>query len=577
MSETGKKITRDELFKAVWAKPIKTLAQEWNTTYLRITEACRDMEIPRPSQGHWQLVKLGCVPEEQSLPIATEGIPLEVYLIPKSESREEATATARPATEVSLSSCTVLGESSTSVRQQTKAEDAPTVADQAVLNLLRQAKKLDFWKESISEQFRSWELQKWLGIPEESKLTEAKLLSQLKKARKDYRAFQVAIDETKSSTNPNVTVVSIELSLRPGYEWRDACEEAWSLVSNPNAACLSDNALRLYDWAKGPKNTGKMTERRKIGAQARLRKTYDEIEAHLREIRAKADPTIHWEKQGDLWNLKVRVWFGDKPVAPYQHGPLNPPLGLDLEEVYKTELDRFRTWLHAEILRPGFPDQAEGVGVFDIRDRKTVLSVFSVLPKSCGRYGNLPDFFNALRLMDGIEIQASFEEGSGPWLVMCQPAEGLTWQHIKERLKAKAEEVPIQKKYGLSADSSALLTWILELRSEEFELGMTPGIEEAFEGDIGIETDCGKENIRAYTELLVEEINEKTEFDVRLIRWHHYSQEETRILVRKKKPDFEKLLQSVQVFALREGKLVEMEHARESINRLLGRSDASNK
>ena len=88
--------------------------------------------------------------------------------------------------------------------------------------------------------------------------------------------------------------LAIEIRLREGYEWKDAWEEVWTFAESPNAHCLSDNALRLYLWAKGPKNTGKMTERRKIGAQAGLRKTYSDMEDHLREIQLKADSSIQW-------------------------------------------------------------------------------------------------------------------------------------------------------------------------------------------------------------------------------------------------------------------------------------------
>ncbi len=51
--------------------------------------------------------------------------------------------------------------------------------------------------------------------------------------------------------------------------------------------------------------------------------------------------------------------------------------------------------------------------------------------------------------MEGIEIQHSFEDGSGPWLVVCQPDEGLTWREIKARLMTKAKEIPLEKKYNL--------------------------------------------------------------------------------------------------------------------------------
>ncbi len=68
---------------------------------------------------------------------------------------------------------------------------------------------------------------------------------------------------------------------------------------------------------------------------------------------------------------------------------------------------------------------------------------------------------------------------------------------------------------------------------------MTPPVEEHLEQGIGIEAKLGEENVKAYTELLAEEINEKTEFSLRVICWHHYSKELTRVLVKKKQTDLE--------------------------------------
>ncbi len=59
-----------------------------------------------------------------------------------------------------------------------------------------------------------------------------------------------------------------------------------------NAYRLSDNALRLFIWAKGPKNTHTMKHRWIIGAQAKLQNARDHIVDYLLEIRLKADPVF---------------------------------------------------------------------------------------------------------------------------------------------------------------------------------------------------------------------------------------------------------------------------------------------
>ncbi len=313
-----------------------------------------------------------------------------------------------------------------------------------------------------------------------------------------------------------------------------------------------------------------MTDVRRIGAQARLRRTYSDIEDHLREIRFKADASIQWKLGHDeAYHSRMRVWFEEQEVVFYEHGPLNPGLELNLRRNEHDELKRFTAWLHAEFLKPGFPDGAETVGIFDIRDRKILKRAFSKLPESCGRFAPDPDFFEASRVVEGVEIAHHFAEGMGPWIVTCRPA-GVTWKEIKARLIAQAGEIPLEKRYALSGDGRALLKWILDLRRGEYLLGMTPPVEEHLEVDIGIETGWGDENVRTYVELLVEEINELTEFSLRTIGWRHYGREQTRILVRKKQSGLEETVREVQVWGLGKGTLLDAETVRAALNRLAG-------
>jgi hypothetical protein len=139
--------------------------------------------------------------------------------------------------------------------------------------------------------------------------------------------------------------------------------------------------------------------------------------------------------------------------------------------------------------------------------------------------------------------------------VICQLQQGITSHEIKARLAAKAQEIPLERKYILSTDSRLLLKWILELRSDELLVGLTPPVEEHIENDIGIGTELETENIPAYIELLVAEINENTEFNLRIVNWHHYAKAQTRILVRKKLEDPDQLVRTVQIFGLSKNKL----------------------
>jgi hypothetical protein len=564
MSGQDKIITREELYEAVWSKTLKTLAQEWNTTYLRLAQACQEMEIPRPSQGHWQAIALGHTIEKPPLPARTEITPQQLVLLPQGV-RQVKTPTPKENPTVA-DAVRKLPEIPNTPRQQVNLSQA---AEEAILDLMRQAKKIDFWRDKLLHRMRPYELTGWLGLEEGIKFAESRLLGAIKNVRKEFKSFQVKVEETQNQYRQSEPEIWIEIDLRDGFEWKDAWEEAWSFAEKPNSFCLSDNALRLHAWSKGPKNTGALVKWNKIGAQAGLRKTYSDLEDHLWEIRLKADSSIQWEIIGDWGHKQVRVWFENKDLIYYQHGPLNPTLGLNVAEVRHAELERFQKWLFGEISKPGFPEGNEVVGILDIRDRKTVKRVFKALPKEVGSYGSMPGFFNALRLPEGMEIRHSFEDGAGPWLVVCQPDEGFTWREIKARLAEKANEIPLEKKYNLSADSLALLRWILDLRKDEFLQQMTPPVEERMENEIGFQADLTDENFRAYLELLLEEINEKTEFNLRAINWKSYSDILTRIHVKAKGENLDEVVRAVQVWGLRQNKLLANDKVKAAIKRLL--------
>jgi hypothetical protein len=549
MSEP-EKITREELYERIWKMPATKLAKELGISDVALAKVCRTLNVPKPGPGHWRLIQLGWEIARPALPALEERAAAEAKIEPESQpagklGETPAAPALPPATEG------VLGPSE--------------AAERGVLDLIRQATRIDFWRECISIEVYPGGLAGWLEVEAGEKALERAV----KNVRKEYRAFRVEVKDAEDRYGQQY--LQVRIVLREGCEWKDAWEEAWTFAEKPNAHCLSDNALRLYLWARGPKNTGRMTDVRRIGAQARLRRTYSDVEDHLREIQFKADSTIQWEDGHDeAWHDQMRVWFQGQDAIFYHHGPLNPALGLNLRTIEFAELERFKSWLHAEVLKPGFPDGRETVGIFDVRDRKTLKTAFGKLPDSCGKFAPDPDFFEALRVVEGVVIAHEFANGVGPWIVTCQPEEGVTWREIKERLGAKAKEMPLEKRYKLSGDSRALLKWILGLRSDEYLLGMTPPVEAHLERDIGLGTEVEEENVRGCVELLVEEINEQTEFNLRTIGWHHYTKEQTRILVRKKRADLEEIVRAVQVWGLGRDKLLDGDCVRASLERLVG-------
>jgi hypothetical protein len=454
-----------------------------------------------------------------------------------------------------------------------RKRDRTNAVQQAVLDVIRQAGGIDFWVSQLLRTFASYELNSEISVTDQ-RFNNATFRAALKAMRKSYDTFEVSWTEKAAEYDPDRISFTIEIKLHDYSEWKDAVREAWGFSETPNQHGLSDNALKLYQWAKGPKYTDGWIQRNSIGAQAGLRKSYFYMDRHLEEIQAKADPTIRWETDNEFSKPKFRIWFANEPTSYYNYGPLNPLLGLDVQRDVFGSSGKWREWLHQAILGPSFPEARETVGIFDISDRKTALKVFSSLPANCGEFGPLPSFFEKLRLIEGISIQTEFRSGAGPWLVAAVPEEGVTWKQIKERLLAKHQEIPLGKKYRLSPPALALLRWIGDLHESEFLLGMTPTVEPRLKSEIGIETKVDERNLRVYLDLLVDEINEHTEFMMRTIPWHSSNRFDTRILVKKKPIEISEIAKTVRLLALQRNRVVDLSEIRKAIENLIANKSA---
>ena len=582
-------ITREELYAAVWSKPLNRLTVELNTTYPEIVKACDIMNVPRPPNGHWQWIARDLVIDKEPLPRPDAKTPAFVVLLPPgskprpkrpkevpASATPSETGTARDRLESTQLNSDTKGSNDSSAegrlnkaaRLSPHSVDAAQAALNGVLDMLRQAPGISFWERSISLSIRPGGLRTWLLGPEHTELPTSKLLSALKDVRKDFHTFQVTVVKESDRYDPDDYSLKVTIQSTDGFEWKDAWTEAWSLSNRPNPFGLSDNGLRLYAWAKGPSNPGTKLELRQIGARAALKGTYNHLLDHLREIKIKADPKICWEQEQG-WRGKLRVWFAKDAGNFYDYGPLNPALGLDVSQACHRELEKFKESLYSEILKPGFPNGCERVGVFDLQSRQILQRVLNTLAKECGRFGGAEQFFGSVKLVDGIRLTYDFGNHAR-WLLVAQPVTGGNWGMVKESLLARAKEIPLEKRYGLSSPSGSLLAWILNLRKGEYQLGMTPPIEDHLE--TGMTLGLGskeEENLAAYVDLMLEEINENTEFNLRRIPWKRYSHTQTRILVKRKPAGLDSVVRSIQHLGLEKSMVLDFDKVRKVVQNLL--------
>jgi len=160
-------------------------------------------------------------------------------------------------------------------------------------------------------------------------------------------------------------------------------------------------------------------------------------------------------------------------------------------------------------------------------------------------------------------------EGAGPWLVYCHPEEGSSWSVIQQKLNEIATQPSLEQKYGLSKDTSALLKWILSLHPSDYLGNLTPTVEDNAKLKIGFETKWPEENMPALVQMLLDEINEKTEFRLKIQMWKDYSTHKTRISVNRSIPEIDRVVRQIQLLGLSESRLLKTEVIKETLHSLL--------
>ncbi len=59
MTKTRIRLTREELYKKVWAVPMRTVGQELGLSASGVANVCRKHNIPVPAVGHWTKIEVG--------------------------------------------------------------------------------------------------------------------------------------------------------------------------------------------------------------------------------------------------------------------------------------------------------------------------------------------------------------------------------------------------------------------------------------------------------------------------------------------------------------------------------------
>jgi hypothetical protein len=59
VNENEREITREDLSKLIWTKPITVLAKEFGISNTGLAKVCKRLNVPRPYRGYWRLLETG--------------------------------------------------------------------------------------------------------------------------------------------------------------------------------------------------------------------------------------------------------------------------------------------------------------------------------------------------------------------------------------------------------------------------------------------------------------------------------------------------------------------------------------
>jgi hypothetical protein len=436
-------------------------------------------------------------------------------------------------------------------------------AESVLLEAVRQAPHLHFTMDEVTTYIPVHKVRKVLGMSkEDTRDLDPILTAAAGKLNKKLHSFQVSREPWYYGDCKFVA------RLADDAEWKDAVSEAWSFADHKNECDLTDAGVALLQFIRSGKlESDFMTERSltwKIGFNGRE----NCLKPYLYEIVDKTGVGLHWEAKGTHYGERpmFRLWVDSaEPPQPVIEPALNPVFDLHLDRFSKADLDSVRSMIYDGLFKLN-PAGAAEICCIAISTRGELRRCF---PQARSRKSNvLVEFFSVIPFNESLELAYDFREKVPLWTLVLEPQED--WETALAAIRDELAQPSLQVQFGLSDDAAKLVNWIEGLPEDKKLLGrVTPIAEDAAEKWIGIECPWSEENTAVYLQLLVDEINEHTSYDLTLQPWREYNRVKTRIIIRGKRPRIEDVLSQLrQIFAER-GRSWDGDTIRAALERLL--------
>lgn len=437
-------------------------------------------------------------------------------------------------------------------------------AEEMLLDIVRQSPVLHFTRRCVTGTIYAQTARRRLGLPKGENEDLAPIFNRAAQSlNRRLKSFSVEAEKKEWRRSWE----QFTARLAGGAEWPDAAREASQGVESPNAHGLSDAGTRLLELVRtSPPDVG-FTDGRTLASKIGLHARDRDFENYLREVAAKAEIALRWEVKGGKFDVSraYRIWIeADQDPRPQKSRGLNPRIKANFDRYTKSDLDAACALIH-ELVVKAAPTGADPLYVLRITSHRELEECFPKPDEVSG--GALAKFFGAMAFDQSVKLGYDFRDDVDCWFLALVPE--TDWATSIAAIQHELSQPPLEERLGVSPDAAKIIAWIETLLPEELLSCYTPVVEDECERRIGISPPWASENFPAYLQMLVDEINEKTHYNLKVQSWSCYSQVKSRIRVARKKTDMEDVLRRLHWIAWKRGVTLDLASTQQALERLI--------
>jgi hypothetical protein len=403
-------------------------------------------------------------------------------------------------------------------------------AEQALVHFMRNQGHVPFLDREASKHWTRGEFRRRIKLDENGKFKEETVLKEACRAMsKRLKSVDLTVETSEYHSFPYPV-----FRLHEDATWEQAIREVCQ-VDAGDLAPLTPSAERFLDLAEelGAKWITREELTRRVGGSRYTRvevKRCEEIEAR-RGIKI---CVLTRRQEGPLKEEEVQLTITSRQDPAARAAPqtvVNFRWNDSLDHKKKADVDRFRDAILDLVIKKS-PVGSEPLYLFKAHTPAGLAKAFPKL--SLKRYdasGALCGLLRAMRLPEGLRLAYDLQDSASEWWAAVAPA--TSWPETIVSVEVFLRRLTPEQQFGLSYDAARLLEWIESRDKKEMLGSWTPVVEPAVTREIGLVAEWPEENMAALFQMLVDEINEKTAYQLSLQPWKEHGQVRTRIKVAK--------------------------------------------